>query len=47
MIYKYLDENENGEYDAGEEMLEDWEFTVTIELRRRRRAAAVRGCLRG
>jgi hypothetical protein len=31
LIHKFLDENENGEYDEGEEMLEDWEFTVTLE----------------
>jgi len=30
-VYKYLDENENGEYDEGEEMLEDWDFTLTRE----------------
>jgi len=31
LIHKYLDENENGEFDEGEEMLEDWVFTVTQE----------------
>ena len=31
LIHKYLDANENGEYDEGEEMLEDWEFTVSLE----------------
>jgi len=27
-IYKYYDENENGEYDEGEMMIEDWGFIV-------------------
>ncbi|MDZ4167677.1 MAG: SpaA isopeptide-forming pilin-related protein, partial [Coriobacteriia bacterium] len=29
IVYKYHDLNENGEYDDGEPMLEDWEFTLT------------------
>jgi len=29
LVHKYLDANENGEYDEGELMLEDWEFTVS------------------
>jgi hypothetical protein len=29
IIYKFEDLNENGEYDAGEPMLEDWEFVIT------------------
>ncbi len=31
LIHKFLDANKNGDYDDGEEMLEDWEFTVTRE----------------
>ncbi|MGB4441196.1 MAG: SpaA isopeptide-forming pilin-related protein [Coriobacteriia bacterium] len=31
LIHKFLDANDNGVYDDGEEMLEDWEFTVTLE----------------
>jgi len=31
MIHKFLDENENGLYDEGEEMLSGWEFEVTRE----------------
>ena len=29
IVYKYHDLNENGAYDDGEPMLEDWEFTLT------------------
>jgi len=31
VVYKFLDENENARYDAGEEMLKDWQFTLTQE----------------
>ena len=31
VIYKFHDLDEDGEYDEGEPMLEDWEFTVTVE----------------
>lgn len=31
VVYKYLDANENAEYDEGEEMLEDWQFALTQE----------------
>ncbi len=31
LVHKFLDENENGAYDEGEELLADWEFTVTQE----------------
>ena len=32
VIYKFNDLNRNGVHDAGEPMLEDWEFTVTREV---------------